>query len=429
MRILFLGGYGLVGSAALARLAAASHDIVGLARSPQASRLPRVEWRYGDLARMTSPQDWRSWIKDIDAVVNCAGALEEGGRDALQKVHVEGPDALYRACAEAGVRRIVHISAAGIEGVDTAFARTKRESEAKLRALDLDWIIVRPGLVLAVGAYGGTGLMRGLAGLPFFTPLSNSDCVVQIVGAGDVAETILFALGPNAPQRATFELVHPAMTTLSDIVRAYRVWLCFSPCPILRVPKFLIRALAFLGDAAAHLGWRNPLRRATLRHLTHGVVGAPEEWMRATGLKPRSLDEFLAEVPSTVQERRFARLYFVKPLGIVVLSLFWIMSGVISLGPSSESARAILLRAGIGGEAGGLLVAAGGLVDIAIGAAIAFNPTARVGLGASVLVSIAYLAAATILRPDLWGDPLGALAKIFPVAFAAIAVAALLDER
>ncbi|HYM16950.1 MAG TPA: SDR family oxidoreductase [Micropepsaceae bacterium] len=429
MRILFLGGYGLVGSAALARLAAAGHDIVGLTRSRQVLRLPRVEWRYGDLARMILPEDWRSWIEGIDAVVNCAGALEEGTRDTLENVHVKGPDALYRACVEAGVRRIVHVSAAGIEGIDTAFARTKRESEARLRALDLDWIILRPGLVLAEAAYGGTGLMRGLAGLPFFTPLSNANCVVQTVSVKDVAETIAVALEGNARLRATFELVHPATTTLSDIARAYRAWLCFPPCPILRVPNFVIGALAFLGDAAAHLGWRNPLRRATMRHLAHGVVGSPEAWIEATGIKPRSLNEFLAEVPSTVQERRFARLYFVKPLGIVVLSLFWITSGVIALGPSAESAHAAFLRAGIDGELARLVVAAGALLDIAIGLAIGLRRTARAALGLSVLVSFGYLAAATILRPDLWGDPLGTLVKIFPVAFAAIAVAALMDER
>jgi hypothetical protein len=38
-----------------------------------------------------------------------------------------------------------------------------------------------------------------------------------------------------------------------------------------------------------------------------------------------------------VQERWFARLYFLKPLVFVVLALFWITTGLVSLGPGSPS--------------------------------------------------------------------------------------------
>jgi uncharacterized protein YbjT (DUF2867 family) len=59
---------------------------------------------------------------------------------------------LLKACAARGIRRIVHISAAGIHGAETTFARTKRETEALLLASDLDWIVLRPALVLAPAA-------------------------------------------------------------------------------------------------------------------------------------------------------------------------------------------------------------------------------------------------------------------------------------
>ncbi len=46
-----------------------------------------------------------------------------------------------------------------------------------------------------------------------------------------------------------------------------------------------------------------------------------------------------------------------------------------------------------------------------------------------VLVSAAYLAGGTFLRPDLWLDPLGPYAKILPGALLALTTLAVMDER
>ena len=67
---------------------------------------------------------------------------------------------------------MIHVSAIGVaRDGPTAFARTKAEADARLAALDLDWTILRPALVLSPGAYGGSAMLRGLAGLPFITPV------------------------------------------------------------------------------------------------------------------------------------------------------------------------------------------------------------------------------------------------------------------
>src|SRR5438552_3480122 len=38
-------------------------------------------------------------IEGIDAIVYCAGALQDGPHDSLRAVHSEGPSSLYSACA------------------------------------------------------------------------------------------------------------------------------------------------------------------------------------------------------------------------------------------------------------------------------------------------------------------------------------------
>lgn len=97
MRVFVLGGYGLIGSSVVARLSKAGCQIVGLTRSPRiSSRFPNVEWHEGDISQLTSTDDWQPLISGCDAVVNCAGALQDSGTDSLAAVHVTGPLALSR---------------------------------------------------------------------------------------------------------------------------------------------------------------------------------------------------------------------------------------------------------------------------------------------------------------------------------------------
>src|SRR5688572_22215569 len=53
---------------------------------------------------------------------------------------------------------------------------TMREPRSQARRCcrsRLDWVILRPSLIVAKGSYGGTSLLRGLAGLPLVTPLAG----------------------------------------------------------------------------------------------------------------------------------------------------------------------------------------------------------------------------------------------------------------
>ena len=176
--------------------------------------------------------------------MNCAGALQNSRRDDLEGVHVDGPLALARACVAVGVRRFVQISAAGVEDGPQAFSRTKRDADAALRTLDLDWVILRPGLVLAPAAFGGSALLRGLAAFPGVIPSVYAETVVQVVSVEDVAEAVSRAVAPESPARFTAELVAAEQTTLGEILRTLRQWLGYSPAPLLRLPPLIARASA-----------------------------------------------------------------------------------------------------------------------------------------------------------------------------------------
>jgi uncharacterized protein YbjT (DUF2867 family) len=435
MRVLVTGAYGLIGSAILARLHRDGHELTAAGRTLDEAllRFPYATWIQADFARLTSADAWRPLLKNIDAVVNCVGVLQDGGRDDMQAVQVEGTCALFDACVATGVRRVMHISAVGAspEG-PTAFARTKAHADAHLASLDLDWVVLRPSLVLAPSAYGGSAMLRGLAGLPWLTPSIASQ--VQIVSSDDVADTVALCLRADAPAKAawakaTWELTHPKTHDLGDVVAAMRAWHGFPPRPRFRVPAAALGVVAMFAGFAGMLGWRSPARATAMAQLSAGVVGDPSSWMAATGIKPKSLDTILADRPASVQDRWFARLYWLKPLAIVALAAFWIVTGAVALGPGRATAMGYLTAAGLGPSAATIGLLLGSLFDIALGLALLVRRFTRRALQLMIVTSFGYLLVGTVAAPEWWFEPLGPYTKIIPTLLASVLTLAILDER
>ena len=148
----------------------------------------------------------------------------------------------------------------------------------------------------------------------------------------------------------------------------------------------------------------------------------------ATGRPLRSLPETLAALPSSVQERWFARLFLLKPMIIVTLASFWLASGLIGLG-QREAAEAVLVTRGVAPWLAEAFVLAGALLDIALGAAMLRQRTMAIAAFGMIAVTAGYLAAGTVLTPGLWVDPLGPFVKTLPAALLALVALAVREGR
>ena len=430
MRVLLIGATGLIGSAVAARLQAEGHELIGVTRSvgPLARRVPITRWISLDLRQATRAEAWLPHRQGGDAVVNCAGVLQDNVRDSTARVHHDAPVALWRACQEAGVRRVVHFSALGVDrGGLTPFSRSKMEGDTALQASGLDWVILRPSVVVGRPAFGGSALFRGLAALPVL-PRTPDAGPLDIVQLDDVADTVARLLSPGAPGRVVLELSGPDRLDFDQVVAAYRRWLGWEPARPISLPGWLMYLAWRGGDLIARLGWRPPVRSTARRELVRGAIGDNREWTRLTGIRPQSLAAALAANPASVQERWFARLYWLKPLAIGLFAWFWLLTGFVSLGPGFEVARNYMLLGG-GGDLSEPSVWAGGIGDIVIGLLILYRPTAKIGLLAALALSFAYIVAGTALLPELWREPLGPMMKIWPILVLNLVCLAILDER
>ena len=429
MRVLIIGATGLIGSSVAARLKRDGHEIVGAARrmSAVARRVPADRWEIVDLSAAAGA-DWALLLAGIDAVVNCAGVLQDSGRDSTAAVHRDAPAALWKACEAAGVRRVIHFSAMGVDrGALTRFSRSKMEGDIALADSALDWVILRPSVVVGRPAYGGSALFRALAALPLL-PRTPDAGPIDVVQLDDVAETVARLLAPDAASRMALELSGPDRLGFEEIVAAYRRWLGWQPAKLINLPGWAMAAAYRLGDLAGRLGWRPPIRTTARREIVRGAVGESRAWTEATGIAPQSLAAALAANPASVQERWFSRLYLLKPVAIATFVLFWLATGLISLGPGYALAADYMRRAGAGPLAEPSVVA-GAITDLAVAGLIAWRPTAWLGLIAALAVSLFYLVAGTLLLPRLWIDPLGPMMKIWPILALNLLCLAILDER
>ena len=429
MRILMLGASGLIGSAAVARLSSDGHQIIAVGRRSGVPALGVTEQFRLDIAKTMDPAAWEPHLAGIDAVVNCAGVLQDAPGSSTSGVHERGVSALFSACERRGIRRVVHLSAVGVDRqTPTAFSRSKLAGDKALMALGLDWVILRPSVVVGRAAYGGSALLRGLAALTFI-PTIPETAPLQIVHLDDVVDAIAFFVRPDSPARVVLDVVGPKRMTYQEVVSLFRRWMRWPPAKALSVPAWLAGLAYRLGDTVALLGWQPPIRSTARREMVRGATGDASQFARMMGQAPRDVERCLAAEPASVQERWFAQLYFVKPLLFVVVVLFWVSTGLISLGPGWEIGMGLMREGGVGERMGALAVISGALSDIVIGVAIAYRPTSRYGLYAALTISVAYAIIGTILVPRLWSDPLGPMLKIWPIMVLHLVALGILEDR
>ena len=432
MRVLVLGGYGLIGLAIARRLHSAGHKVVGLGRDAGTGPclFPAIAWKTADIAKLQAAADWAPLLAGIDVVVNAAGALQDGARDNLSHIHHTSIVALVAACEAAGNIRIVQISAPGaVASAATEFMRSKARGDAAVKSSRVSWVMLRPGLVIGTNAYGGSALLRMMAALPLFGVIALADRPVQTVAMSDLTTVVLEAVGGTLPAGSDVEVVEPVAQPLGEVVATLRQWMGLPPVKVVwRVPAWMVHPVSLIADALGVLGWRSPLRSTAIRSIEAGVTGDPAPLARLRNAQLMTLRQNLETIPAGVQERWFSRLYLLMPLCVAVLAAFWLASGAIALWDVERAAR-VLPAEVLPMGAARTLVVAGAVLDILLGLAVLVRATAKVACAGMIATTVAYLVAGSVLTPGLWLDPLGPFVKVVPAAMLALLTLPLLEER
>lgn len=190
MKIAVLGGTGRTGRLVVAELLRRGHDVVALARDPAPAGLPEpVQVVQGDVRDEAA---LRTLVQGVDAVVSALGP-----RSGDRTLHRQVAPLLVRVLGEAGVRRFVGISGAGIDvpgdrksprdrivsglmqrlGGDAV--RDKALEHETWQGSDLDWTLVRPPRLLEGEATGS--IEHAAATSPRSTSIRRADLAAFLV--------------------------------------------------------------------------------------------------------------------------------------------------------------------------------------------------------------------------------------------------------
>ncbi len=281
MKILVCGAHGFVGRHIATQLRRAQHTVIeGV--SPKSSRDGPSAMRT-DFVRDTTPATWLPRLAGIDAVVNAVGLLRDSKERPMAAVQAATPIALFEACAEAGVRRVLTISALGIDDAETPYARTKREAEEALQAhVDagrLQGIALRPSIVFGRGG-DSSALFMNLAKLPVLVlPGPVLEAKVQPVAVGELAEVVARLVTERQDITGRLECAGPEPVAMGEFVASLRRQGGHSAAPVLRLPDPLTSLSAKLGDMVQPSPWCSE----TLAMLASDNVAPPEAFAQLLG--------------------------------------------------------------------------------------------------------------------------------------------------
>ncbi len=422
MRILVLGASGFIGRRVVTALLASGHQVLPAGRQLASHQrlFPACEVVQADLASDTAA-DWLPRLAGVDAVVNLAGIL----RGDLEQVQHRGPASLFDACAAAGVKRLLHVSAVGA-GVQpgSAFLRTRHAADLHLLALAAGrkgWGVIRPSLVIGRGG-ASTRLFLALAALPRPVRLGAGCWAVQPLHVDDAVRAIVQLLHADTVP-ACLDLVGPDALTTDELTAALRGWLGLPARPWVRLPLPALRAAAWIGQFLPGA----MLTQDSLAMLQAGNTANAGPLHAALGWRARSLGAALAAEPATQADLWLARLTPVRPVLLGALCLVWVGTGVVSALLSAARADTLLAGFGLAGWAAHGVTLAGAVLDAALGLALLSRRLRARAAAAQLAVMAVYSVLATVALPGLWADPFGPLLKNLAVAAATLALLAMQD--
>ncbi len=231
MKILVTGATGFVGPNVANAIVDAGHEVRVLERKAGSWSKAGIRCQEAVQGDMADVESLRRAVADRDVVVHLV-AIRQGRKEEFQRVMIQGTRSLIRESKEAGVRRVVLMSALGVseESKDLVpYYNAKWTQDQDLRASGLEHVIFRPSFI-----FGGKGgilpTFRKLARLAPVTPIMGKGTQeIQPIWIDDLAD--YFAASVDKPEAANrvFELGGPDQVSWNDFWERLKTALGVTP--------------------------------------------------------------------------------------------------------------------------------------------------------------------------------------------------------
>ncbi len=222
--LLLLGGSGFIGTQLAFTLANRGWRVTVPSRRPHRHRALLVHPNIRLLeAGIMDPASLQTLCTGQQAVINLVGILHERRKDDFRRYHVDFMKSLVECCSEAGIKRLLHVSALGADQAtgSSRYLRSKGEAENLLHTFGqrgLDVTSFQPSVVFGkdddfINRFAG--IMNWYAGV---FPLACPDSKLAPVYVGDLVEKIASSIDDSSSYSQRYTVCGPEVFTLRQIL-------------------------------------------------------------------------------------------------------------------------------------------------------------------------------------------------------------------
>ena len=219
--VTIFGGAGFLGRYIARRMARAGWRVRVVTRSPNEAMFVRTYGAVGQVepvfGNIRDDASVLAALSGADAVVNCVSTFDADGKNSFQAINIAGAGRIARLAAQAGVARMVQISAIGADpDSPSEYGRTKAAGESAVLAHMPGALILRPSIMFGPE----DEFFNRFAGMSRFGPILpviGADTRFQPVYVDDVAHAVVMGVMAHGPT-GVFELGGPDVRTFRELM-------------------------------------------------------------------------------------------------------------------------------------------------------------------------------------------------------------------
>ena len=296
------GGSGFVGRYIARRMAKAGWRVRVAVRRPNEALFVKTYGAVGQvepvLCNIRDDASVRRAMLGAEAVVNCVGTFDMGGKNNFQAVQVEGAERIAKIAAQEAVGNLVQISSIGADAeAESEYGRTKAAGEAAVLAAFPNAVILRPSVIFG-SEDAFFNRFAGMSRMGPILPVVGASTLFQPVFVDDVAKAaVLGATGAAAP--GVYELGGPDIASFRDLMKQMLAVVQRGRL-IMNIPFVFATIMAagfdFLSFVTGGLISNGVLTRDQVKSLqSDNVVADGAKTFADLGIKPVTMESVLPE--------------------------------------------------------------------------------------------------------------------------------------
>lgn len=285
-----IGGSGFLGTAIVKQLAKMGVTVKVGCRHPARAGHLKTCGAVGQVMPVScdikSEKSLEEFIAGSDYVINLVGLLYSKGRQNFQLCHREGAKNMAKIAKKHGVKRLIHISALGVDkATDSEYATTKLAAEQEISKAFPNATIVRPSVVFGPDDNFINMFAKITKFSPIFPLINNGKTKLQPVYVDDVAQLVAACLLDESSAGKTLEVAGPEVYTLKQLIE-YILKITKRKRLLVAMPNFIANIQGFVAERLP----KPPLTRDQIRLLKYDNVLTSENALLDYGINPTSME-------------------------------------------------------------------------------------------------------------------------------------------